>query len=55
MVRKRDRNSVGISLPKEFVKIIDEIISKYTDFKTRSSLIRFAVRKYYDELGFRKK
>lgn len=49
MVRKNNKNSIGISLPKEFVKIVDKIIKIYPDFKNRTGVIRYAVRKYYDE------
>ena len=42
--------NIGLSLPKAFVNIIDEIIEKNPDFKNRVNVIRFAVRKCYDEL-----
>jgi metal-responsive CopG/Arc/MetJ family transcriptional regulator len=51
---KKYQNSIGISLPREFVQIIDKIVKEYPDFKNRTGVIRFAVRKYYDELFSKK-
>ena len=50
-----EKGNVGLSLPKAFVNIIDEIIEKNPDFKNRVNVIRFAVRKYYDEIILKKK
>ena len=44
------QENVGLSIPKAFANIIDEIIEKNPDFKNRVNVIRFAVRKYYDDL-----
>jgi len=49
-MEKEYQTSVGISLPKEFVNLIDEIIKLNPDFKNRTGVIRYAVRRYYDEV-----
>lgn len=50
-----EKGNVGLSLPKAFVNIIDEIIEKNPDFKNRVNVIRLAVRNYYDKLKELKK
>lgn len=55
MVSKTDKNNVGISLPKEFVAMIDKILEAHPDFKTRPGVIRYAVRRYYDEIFLEKR
>ena len=54
-MEKKYQYSIGISLPKEFVDLIDEIIKENPDFKNRTAVIRYAVRRYYDELLKHKK
>ena len=49
-MKKKYQGSIGISLPKEFVDIIDKIAMENPDFKNRTGVIRYAVRRYYDEL-----
>lgn len=47
---KEDKGYIGLGLPKAFVNLIDEIVEKNPDFKNRVNVIRYSVRKYYDEL-----
>lgn len=47
---KNYQYSIGVSLPKEFVDLIDKIVKENPDFKNRTAVIRYAVRRYYDEL-----
>ena len=47
---KNYQYSIGVSLPKEFVGLIDKIVKENPDFKNRTGVIRYAVRRYYDEL-----
>ena len=55
-MKKDYQYSIGISLPKEFVDLIDKIVKENPDFKNRTAVIRYAVRRYYDELlEFKKK
>ena len=54
-MKKRYQYSRVVSLPKEFVDLIDKIIKENPDFKNRTGVIRYAVRRYYDELKFKKK
>jgi len=49
-MKKKYPYSIGISLPKEFVDLMDRILKENPDFKNRTALIRYAVRRYYDEL-----
>lgn len=52
---KKYETNVGISLPKPFMEMIDEILRKNPDFKNRMAVIRYAVRKYYEFLRKLKK
>ena len=47
---KKYEMSIGTSLPKPFMEMIDEIVKKNPDFKNRTAVIRYAVRKYYEYL-----
>jgi Arc/MetJ-type ribon-helix-helix transcriptional regulator len=55
MAEKKYDTNVGISLPKPFMGMIDEIVEKNPDFKNRMAVIRYAVRKYYEFLKGLKK
>lgn len=50
MVAKAYTNSIGISLPVAFVGLIDEILKVNPDFKNRTGVIRYCVRKYYEDM-----
>ena len=50
MLKKKYETNIGISLPKPFMDMIDEILEKNPDFKNRVAVIRYAVRKYYEFL-----
>lgn len=52
---KKYEMSIGTSLPKPFMEMIDEILEKNPDFKNRTAVIRYAVRKYYEFLKGLKK
>ena len=54
-MNKEYKWSVGISLPREFVDLIDKIVKENPDFKNRTGVIRYAVRKYYEYLKSLKK
>ncbi|MBI2134490.1 hypothetical protein HYU09_00735 [Candidatus Woesearchaeota archaeon] len=54
-MKKEYQYSIGISLPKEFVDLIDRILKENPDFKNRTAVIRYTVRRYYDELQALKK
>ena len=54
-MKKKYPYSIGISLPKEFTTLVDRIIKENPDFKNRTGVIRYAVRRYYDELSKIKK
>ena len=49
-MKKEYQHSIGLSLPKEFVDLIDKILEENPDFKNRNGVIRYAVRKHYEEL-----
>jgi len=49
-MNKDYKHSIGLSLPKEFVDLIDKILYQNPDFKNRNGVIRYSVRKYYEEL-----
>ncbi len=55
MAEKEYETNVGISLPKPFIRMIDEIVKKNPDFKSRAAVIRYAVRRYYEYLTSLKK
>jgi len=55
MPKKEYETNIGISLPKTFMEMIDEIIRKNPDFKNRTAVIRYAVRRYYEFLKDLKK
>lgn len=55
MVAKTNKNSIGISLPKEFVALLDKILKIHPDFKNRTGVIRYVVRKYYEDVILKKK
>lgn len=50
MLEKNKEKRSGISLSGEFIKIIDKILKENPDFKNRAAVVRYAVRKYYEEL-----
>jgi Arc/MetJ-type ribon-helix-helix transcriptional regulator len=39
-----------INLPPEFIILLDKIVEANPDFKNRTAVVRYAIRKYYDEL-----
>jgi len=47
---KNNQNKMYFDLPNEFVVLLDEIVEKNPDFKNKKAVIRYAVRKYYDEI-----
>jgi len=54
-MKKEYQYSIPISLPKDFVDLIDGIVKENPDFKNRTGVIRYAVRRYYDEIKLKKK
>ncbi|MEA2037841.1 MAG: ribbon-helix-helix domain-containing protein [Nanoarchaeota archaeon] len=54
-MQKKKKPRVAVSLPGEFVDMIDEIVEKNPDFSNRVNVIRHAVRKYHDRLRELKK
>ena len=49
-MEKKYQHSIGLSLSKEFVELIDKILEENPDFKNRNGVIRYAIRKYYEDL-----
>ncbi|MBI2138509.1 hypothetical protein HYU13_02895 [Candidatus Woesearchaeota archaeon] len=56
MTAKKDYEpNIPLGFPKPFLAMVDEILEKNPDFKSRTTVIRYAVRKYYEELRAMKK
>ncbi len=47
---KKHQNKIYFDLPEEFVDLLNEIVEKNPDFKNKKAVIKYAIRKYYDEL-----
>lgn len=54
-MEKKELPSVTLCLPKDFIDLVDELVKRYPDFKNRNGVIKYAVRRYYDEITDHKK
>lgn len=50
MKTKKSVDNLSINLPRKYIKLLDKIIKKNPDFVDRESLIKYCVRKLYDDL-----
>jgi len=44
----KEKNPINLS--PEFIILLDKIVEANPDFKNRTAVVRYAIRKYYDEI-----